>query len=166
MKKLFILIMAVIFTACNSPVEQVGAGFFAAQPGEKYITGSDDVTDVWVNYIDAHNNRDLEAIMSLNSDSISITGPDGAKTVGKQAHNDFLKVWFEASEPKWEIYWAMPYKAVSKDESWVIAGHWVDLIEEGKEVRKAQMIDARIVDGLVDLFYVYQLDVPNTEDTE
>jgi len=73
MRKLLILIFAVTFTACNAPVEPQGAGFFTAQPGEKYITGS------------------------------------------------------------------------------------------------AHMIDARIVDGLVDLFYVYQLDVPSAppaEDTE
>mgnify|MGYP001341359089 CR=1 FL=1 len=166
MKKLFILIFAVTFTACNAPVEEIGAGFFTAQPGEKYVIGSDEVTDVWVNYIDAHNNRDYEAIMSLNSDSISVTAPDGTKIMGKQAHNNFLKGWFQASEPKWEIYWAMPYKAVTKDESWVIAGHWVDLVENGEEVRKAQMIDARIVDGLVDLFYVYQLDVPSESSAE
>ena len=45
----------------------------------------------------------------------------------------------------------------------------LDLTIEGETVRKAHMIDARIVDGLVDLFYVYQLDVPSApaaEDTE
>ena len=66
MKKLFILIFAVTFTACNAPVEPQGAGFFTAQPGEKYITGSDDVTDVWVKYIEAHNNREIDAIMSVS----------------------------------------------------------------------------------------------------
>ena len=30
MKKLFILIFAVTFTACNAPVEPQGAGFFTA----------------------------------------------------------------------------------------------------------------------------------------
>ena len=84
MKKLFILIFAVTFTACNAPVEPQGAGFFTAQPGEKYITGSDDVTDVWVKYIEAHNNRDIDAIMSMETDSISITGPDGSRINGKE----------------------------------------------------------------------------------
>ena len=169
MRKLFILIFAVTLTACNVPVEPQGAGFFTAQPGEKYITGSDDVTDVWVKYIEAHNNRDIDAIMSMETDSISITGPDGSRINGKEMHEQALNAWFPSEDPKWEIYWAMPYKAISKDQSWVIAGHWVDLTVEGETVRKAHMIDARIVDGLVDLFYVYQLDVPPTppaEDTE
>ena len=55
MKKLFILIFAVTFTACNAPVEPQGAGFFTGAPGEKYVVGSDDITDAWVKFIDAHN---------------------------------------------------------------------------------------------------------------
>ena len=107
--------------------------------------------------------------MSMETDSISITGPDGSRINGKEMHEQALNAWFPSEDPKWEIYWAMPYKAISKDESWVIAGHWVDLAVEGETVRKAHMIDARIVEGLVDLFYVYQLDVPPAspaEDTE
>ena len=64
MRKLFILIFAVTFTACNAPVEQVGAGFFAFDEGEKYVVGSDDITDIWVKYIDAHNERDMETILA------------------------------------------------------------------------------------------------------
>ena len=160
MKKLFILTFALILTACNAPVDPVGAGFFAPMEGEKFVTGSDKTTDIWVEYIEAHNNQDMDKIMSMNSDSIYIQGPDGSKIFGKEEHKQRLGAWFEAENPKWEIYWAMPYKAISKDQSWVIAGHWVDLTVEGETVRKAHMIDARIVDGLVDLFYVYQLDVP------
>ena len=78
MRKLFILIFAVTFTACNAPAEQVGAGFFVPQPGEKFVVASDEVNDVWVKYIEAHNNRDLDAIRSMNSDSILVVGPDGA----------------------------------------------------------------------------------------
>ena len=43
MRKLFILIFAVTFTACNVPVEPQGAGFFTGAPGEKYVVGSDHV---------------------------------------------------------------------------------------------------------------------------
>jgi hypothetical protein len=52
----------------------------------------------------------------------------------------------------------MPYKALKKDQDWVIAGHWVTTTVDGEEKTEAHMIDARIVDGLVDLFYVYSLE--------
>ena len=66
MRKLFILIFAVTFTACNAPAEQVGAGFFTLQEGEKFVVASDDITNVWVDYIDAHNERDMEAILAMD----------------------------------------------------------------------------------------------------
>ena len=48
----------------------------------------------------------------------------------------------------------------------MIAGHSVTLKEGEVEVKKNQMIDAKIEDGKVRLFYVYQMDVPPAEDTE
>ena len=68
MKKLLILIFAVTFTACNAPAEQVGAGFFTNDAGEKYVVGSDDITDIWLKYINAHNERDMETIIEMDSD--------------------------------------------------------------------------------------------------
>ena len=83
MKKI-ILIFAVLITACNAPVEvnteaSQGAGFFLPQPGEKFVVGSDDITDVWKKYIDAHNNRDLGSILAMESDSLLIVDPAGTR---------------------------------------------------------------------------------------
>ena len=58
---------------------------------------------------------------------------------------------------------------VTGGEEWVIAGHSVTLKDGEAEVKKNQMIDAKIQDGKVQLFYVYQMDVPPApaaEDTE
>ena len=51
MKKLFILTFALILSACNAPVDPVGAGFFAPMEGEKFVTGSDETTDIWLSLI-------------------------------------------------------------------------------------------------------------------
>ena len=163
MRKLFILIFAVTFTACNAPAEQVGAGFFTLQEGEKFVVASDDITNVWVDYIDAHNERDMEAIMAMNSDSISIVGPDGSRIIGKEMHEQALTAWFAAEDPKWEIYWAMPYVGVNGGETWIIAGHSVTLNVEGEEVKLNSMIDGEIVDGKVKRFFVYNMSLPAEE---
>ena len=55
------------------------------------------------------------------------------------------------------MYWAM-HKALVII-TWVIAGHYVDLTVEGERV-KSTMIDARIVDGLVDLFSINRFHQP------
>tara|TARA_B100001758_G_scaffold117004_1_gene100380 strand:- start:7525 stop:8031 length:507 start_codon:yes stop_codon:yes gene_type:complete len=168
MRKLLILILAVTFTACNAPApaEQVGAGFFTYDEGEKYIVGSDDITDIWVKYIEAHNKRDMESIMAMDSDSIAIVGPDGARINGKEMHEQALTAWFEAEDPKWEIYWAMPYEGVNNGATWVVAGHSVTLNVEGQEVKVNSMIDGEIIDGKVSRFFVYNMAVPAPESEE
>mgnify|MGYP001248000980 FL=1 len=168
MKKLFILIFAVTFTACNAPApaEQEGAGFFTYDEGEKYIVGSDDITDIWVKYIEAHNKRDMESIMAMDSDSIAIVGPDGSRINGKEMHEQALTAWFEAEDPKWEIYWAMPYEGVNNGATWVVAGHSVTLNVEGQEVKVNSMIDGEIIDGKVSRFFVYNMAVPASESEE
>lgn len=163
MKKI-ILIFAVILTACNPTVkEEVGAGFFAPQPGEKFVVGSDEITDTWKKYIDAHNNRDMETILSMESDSLLIVDPTGTRISGKVAHKNALIGWFEAENPKWDMYWAMPYKGVPGGAEWIIAGHTVKTNSGGKIVEQNHMIDAEIKDGKIQQFYVYSQDIPAEE---
>ena len=170
MKKI-ILILALIITACNAPVEvnskaSEGAGFFLPQPGEKFVVGSDETTGIWKKYIDSHNKRDFESILAMESDSLLIVDPTGNRIFGKSAHKEALSAWFEAEEPKWNMYWAMPYKGVSGGEEWIIAGHTVTTKVDGKVVEQNHMIDAKIADGKVELFYVYAQDIPAKETME
>ena len=169
MKKV-ILIFAVIITACNAPVKVnsealEGAGFFLPQPDEKFVVGSDEITDVWKKYIDAHNVRDMETILSMESDSLLIVDPAGNRISGKTAHKEALSAWFNAEDPKWNMYWAMPYKGVPGGAEWIIAGHQVTTSVNGETVKQNHMIDAKIKDGKVELFYVYAQHIP-AEDNE
>ena len=176
-----VAVLAVISYSCNNsavermvdkmqpdPVvlEQEGAGFFSPQPEEKFVVASDDVTDVWMKYIDAHNNGDVEAIMAMESDSIYIMGPEGAVIKGKEAHAAMLKVWFETANPKWNVYWAMPYIGVTGGEEWIIAGHNTTSTVDGVKTTVLDMIDANIKDGMVQKFWVYQNQGPSEDASE
>ena len=176
-----VAILAVISYSCNNSavermvdkmqpepvvIEQEGAGFFTPQPEEKFVVASDDVTDVWMKYIDAHNNGDVEAIMAMESDSIYIMGPEGAVIKGKEAHAAFLKVWFETANPKWNVYWAMPYIGVTGGEEWIIAGHNTTSTVDGVKTSVLDMIDANIKDGMVQKFWVYQNQGPSEDASE
>ena len=176
-----VAVLAVISYSCNNsgvermvdkmqpdPVvlEQEGAGFFSPQPEEKFVVASDDVTDVWMKYIDAHNNGDVEAIMAMESDSIYIMGPEGAVIKGKEAHAAMLKVWFETANPKWKVYWAMPYIGVTGGEEWIIAGHNTTSTVDGVKTSVLDMIDANIKDGMVQKFWVYQNQGPSEDASE
>ena len=171
-----VAVLAVISYSCNNSavermvdkmqpepvvIEQEGAGFFTSQPEEKFVVGSDDVMDIWMKYIDAHNNQDMEAILAMETDSIFILSPDGSTIRGKENHKAALSAWFEAANPKWNVYWGMPYKGVPGGAEWIIAGHLVTQTIDGVEVKHRDMIDGYINDdGLVSRFYVYTAQVP------
>jgi len=160
-----LLILIIAFAACNPAIEKevaepIGAGFFLPEEGEKFVVASDSVTDVWMRYIEAHNNKDINAIMAMNSDSITIHGPDGAVIEGKENHEMALNAWFPAENPNWKVYWAMPYKGVTGGAEWIVAGHEVTLTQEGQKNVQLHMIDAEIENGKVRQCYVYSKDIP------
>lgn len=165
MKKL-ILILAVIITACNPPAdketikEQEGAGFFLPIEGEKFVVGTDTVTKIWMNYIKAHNDHDLETIMSMVSDSIKFEKETGRVISGKEMYRESLEGWFAAAKPTVKVHWAMPYKAVNSGEEWIIAGHEVTSTVDGKKTVGLNMIDGQIVDGKIKQFYIYNKKIP------
>lgn len=161
MKKVLLVTITLIITSCASPTGSNaavdGVGFFKPMPDEKFITGSDDVTDLWMKYLDAHNTQDIEAIKSMSADSIYILSPDGSEIFTKEQQAAVLEQWFAAANPKWDAYWAMPYKSVPGGADWIIAGHNVTMTAGEEETTELHMIDGEIVDGKIARFFVYSL---------
>ena len=167
MKKLFLFAVALAFVSCAMPAEEAevkGVGFFTPLPGETFIAGSDEITEIWNKYLEAHNNGDIEAIKSMSADSIYVLGPDGTELRTKEEQATLLEGWFAAANPKWEAYWAMPYKSVPSGADWIIAGHTVTETIEGEEKVTLQMIDGEIKDGKVERFFVYTATPPAREE--
>ena len=165
MKRVLFITLVLVVVGCATPAAETtveGVGFFKPMPGEKFITGSDDVLDVWMKYIDAHNNQDLETIKSMSVDSIYILSPDGSEIKSKEEQATLLEGWFAVANPKWDAYWGMPYKSVPSGADWVLAGHNVTQTIEGEETTMLQMIDGEIKDGKVVRFFVYSIE-PKTE---
>ena len=164
MKKVLLVTITLIITSCASPTGSNaavdGVGFFKPMPDEKFITGSDDVTDLWMKYLDAHNTQDIEAIKSMSADSIYILSPDGSEIFTKEQQAAVLEQWFAAANPKWDAYWAMPYKSVPGGADWIIAGHNVTMTTGEEETTELHMIDGEIVDGKIARFFVYAAKPP------
>ena len=164
MKKILLVTIILAMASCASPsgsdAAVEGVGFFKPMPDEKFIAGSDDVLDVWMKYLDAHNNQDIETIKSMSSDSIYILSPDGSEIFTKEQQATVLAEWFAVANPKWDAYWALPYKSVPSGADWVIAGHEVTTTVNGEETSELNMIDGEIVDGKIARFFVYAAKPP------
>jgi len=108
--------------------------------------------DIWVEYVEAHNRRDLEKIDSMNADDFEGRAPNGIIVKGREAHAEFLKEWFERSNPSWKFNYAMANDVIQADGS---ADHWVTSLYtvtetiDGKEVAREEMFDVQIENGKI-----------------
>ena len=147
-------------TACSTTTVEVNkeAGYLNAGDAQYTASlGDNETSAIWAKYLDAHNNRDMETIMSMESDSIKIWPPDGRFIEGKEAHSAVLTDWFAAASPKWEEYFSLPAKVNWENQpgQWVLSGSVVTETIEGEEVQQNHLIDAYIEDGLIQSFWVY-----------
>ena len=114
--------------------------------------GDASAVDIWVEYVEAHNMRDLEKIDSMNADDFEGRAPNGIIVKGREAHAEFLKEWFERSNPSWKFNYAMANDVIQADGS---ADHWVTSLYtvtetiDGEEVAREEMFDVQIENGKI-----------------
>ena len=187
MKKLLTLLLAAfVFTACNDakknddqkPPMNVELGVNDDDPnappppptviGSAYmedrsvslITGGDLNTEkVWLDYVQAHNDKNLEKIAELNHPEWEGFLPDGRTLKGTDAQMELLKTWFETSNPKWEVQWMITND--SKNEKgemthWLTTGNtYTDSDADGNEILEHHIHDMQFVDGKIKKINVY-----------
>lgn len=171
MKKLSLLLSILIITSCNSPVEpnEKKGGYMKTGDATYDLSiGDQSAVQIWDQFLEAHNNQDMDAIMAMESEDIKIWGPDGNVIEGKEAHKEFLTQWFESANPKWNSYFSIPIKVNWENQpgTWVTNGHNLTLTVDGVESTSGNISDAYIEDGLVKMFYVFRRELPKPMETE
>ena len=124
-------------------------GYEISEDGEKLdiVAGDPSLVKIWVDYVEAHNQRDLEAIDKTNADDMVGKAPNGVIVNGSAEHAAFLKNWFETSNPAWEFVYAMANDVPQSDGSihhWVTSSYKVTDTIDGKEVVARESFDVRI----------------------
>lgn len=165
MKKsiLAVLMTAVLISCTNAPCPEVAPkaiGHEMSDDGVKVPLYTGDLSNaaLWETYIQAHNDRDLEVIRSLNAvEGFKIYAPSGMVIDGSDAHIEFLTTWFEETNPKWKTSYIIDNQFTNKKgelRQWVTSGHGVTLTVKGEEVKLGQVHDGLIVDGKIQMFYI------------
>ena len=187
MKKLLTLLLAAfVFTACNDvkkndgqkqpmnvelgvndddpnappPQPAVIGSSYMEDRSVSLITGGDLNTEkVWLDYVQAHNDKNLEKIAELNHPEWEGFLPDGRTLKGTDAQMELLKTWFETSNPKWEVQWMITND--SKNEKgemthWLTTGNtYTDSDADGNEILEHHIHDMQFVDGKIKKINVY-----------
>ncbi len=124
-------------------------GYEISEDGAKLdiVAGNPSIVKIWVDYVEAHNQRDLEAIDKTNADDLVGKASNGVIVNGSAEHAAFLKNWFETSNPTWEFVYAMANDVPQEDGSihhWVTSSYKVTDTIDGKEVVARESFDVRI----------------------
>ena len=103
----------------------------------------------------------------MNAENFKAYGPNGEIIDGSDAHIEFLATWFEAANPKWKSNYFIANKFTNQKDKlreWVTSGHEVSMTVEGETIEAGQVHDALIVDGKIQMFYVYEIAKASSEE--
>ena len=124
-----------------------------------------DKQQIWVDYIQAHNDRDLEKIAQINADDWEGYVPDGSVIKGNAAHIEWLKEWFASSDnPKWEVQWMIANDGADGEgatETWLTTGNDITFNDaDGNEVTEHHVHDVQFVGNEIRRVNVYSRSSP------
>ena len=174
MKKLFTLLFAgFVLAACNDVQNSnekvstkedlkptvIGSAYMEDRSVNPITGGDLNTEQVWLDYVQAHNDKNLEKIAELNHPEWEGFLPDGRTLKGTDAQMELLKTWFETSNPSWEVQWMITND--SKNEKgemthWLTTGNtYTDTDADGNEVLEHHIHDMEFVDGKIKKINVY-----------
>ncbi len=116
------------------------------------VAGKSSNVDIWVDYVEAHNKRDLETIDSMNADDFEGRAANGIIVKGPEAHAAFLKEWFATSSPSWKFDYAMANDVLQADgthQHWVTSAYTLTDTINGEEVVTEELFDVEIKNGKI-----------------
>ena len=166
--KNYLLLLSFIFlvTSCQVPDSektQIKIGSELLDGNEAMtpiVVGDLSTQEVWLKYIDAHNNRDLETIASINDEDWIGYTPDGSVVKGNDAHIEILDNWFKTSNPNWKVKWMIANGVVNNDgeveQYLTTANDFSDIDSNGTEIKEHNIHDILFVNGKIKKITVYK----------
>ena len=170
MKKLLLLtILSAFIISCENKAADLVIGSTLGNDGEssEIVVGDASNQQVWVDYIDAHNERNLDKIAEINSEDWVGYAPDGNVIKGNEAHIEFLDEWFKSpANPQWTVKWMIANKGEDDEgvmQEFLTTGNDITFIdEEGNEVVENHIHDVMFNDGKIKTIYVYSKPAPSS----
>ena len=149
---------------CPTNDEVVGYNYlFEDFPGVEVGNQAD--VETWLEYLGHLNEKDLEAMASLEADSIEIYTTDGRLVVGSQTHVDKLSEWIYDTDITWKPVWGLAVKPKGSEGngSFVMAASDLKLAKEDTVIRMNHMFNAWIEEGKVQAVWIYKREFTEKE---
>ena len=175
MKHIFIfasslLLVAIVHAGNHDKQESmgmtvIGTAYTDSGKENSLYAGNTDQQQIWKDYIQAHNDRDLDKIGAINVSAWIGYPASGEVIKGNSAHIEFLDNWFKSSEnPTWEINWMIANKAENDEgvmEHWLTTGNERTYIDaDGNKAIEHEVIDVQFLEEKIKRVYVYSRPAP------
>jgi hypothetical protein len=119
---------------------------------------------IWIDYIQAHNDRDFDKIAAMNAPNFKGVAAHGEVIEGSEAHSAFLKTWVETQRTTWKAWWAIANDGENEEgemEEWLATGTLVTTTNpDGTTVTAYETIDVLLENGKVKLLNVASQQMP------
>ena len=119
---------------------------------------------IWIDYIQAHNDRDFDKIAAMNAPNFKGVAAHGEVIEGSEAHLAFLKTWVETQRTTWKVWWAIANDGENEEgemEEWLATGTLVTTTNpDGTTVTAYETIDVLLENGKVRLLNVASQQMP------
>ena len=158
-KYLFLFTLLISFVSCQTKStkekdKKIIIGHEFNEQGDKLniISGDVGLTDIWLDYIQAHNQRNLDKIAEIDSDDIEVFRADGTVGEGIKNHTDVLSNWFETSNPSWKVIWMVTNSVQKMDgsiEHWLTTGNEFTDTVDGEEIFMNVIADVNFVEDKI-----------------
>ena len=124
------------------------------------VAGDTSNQQIWLRYIQAHNDKNLDIISEINADDWEGYLPDGAVIKGNTTHIAFLMDWFLSSEnPKWKVMWMIANDGATNGgatETWLTTGNDITFNDaDGNQVTEHHVHDIQFVGNTIKRINVY-----------
>ena len=163
-----LLIVSLVLLGCNNAKQSNVFGYESEDGNKVDITTGDQASlSVIINYFEGYNNKDLEAVESLEHKDFLGFAHTGQVVEGSKQHIEMSKQFLDQfPNAKWEILWSISSDINFKNkpsENWVTTCLNTSFGEGENKNDFQRIFAAHIVDGKIKKAYLYQRDISDRE---
>ena len=165
----YFTLFAFLFLSCDTVVKKeinintdpAVIGNWKLNNGENtpILVGNPKNVRIWLDYINAHNKKDLDKIAAMNTKDWEAHIFDGRIIKGNEAHQQLLSEWFSTSSPKWKTKWIIATEGLDEEgkiTQWLKTGdNHKYLDDEGNVILLHLVHDVQIEDEKIKKIYAY-----------
>ena len=142
----------------------IGTQYFEDGSSTPLLAGDSANIQIWLDYIQAHNDRDFDKIAAMNAIDFRGVAAHGEVVSGSAAHTAFLQNWVATENPRWRVWWVIANDGQNSEgvmEEWLATGNVVTTEgPDGEPLKTYETVDVMLEGGKVKLLNVAAQTMP------